>query len=473
MGRFEKYFEDYYRRISEDIFAFCEAVNFQPTHQQAELLMAVQQGHSRIAVRSGQGPGKTRTSVVVGLFRLLRPWSKLVVTAPTMRQCKDVWLAEAELVVRGADPIIQKIYNITNTNIGVCGQKAKNWGCILVTATKPENAQGQHRKDMDVIVEEASGVAREIIDQYKGTLSNPNALFLQVGNPNTRDCAFFDCFHSQAHTWKGIHWNAEETPASEWFSPQRNKELEEEYGRNSDVYRVRVLGEFPHTDPNCVLSEEELEICFDKDRMRAAVLAQPGVKQFGLDFARYGGDENTIFRRSGNAIVEWGFYPHTDPSQCIDHAFAMQRGASWKDKETVYVADAGGIGQGVMHRFYEAGKRVMEFHNNGKALQTQEYENKITEAWFGLAQKIRSGEPVYIARDHILTKQLTSRRYYMTKKGKLVLETKDEYMRRGNDSPDRADGCVMAYYDEILASGHLGTQPPSQRRGIISQVARG
>jgi ribosomal protein L35 len=63
-----------------------------------------------------------------------------------------------------------------------------------------------------------------------------------------------------------LTFNAEESP--EWIvNPQRNKDLEDLYGRDSDVYRIRVLGEFPHSDPNCVFSSEDLEKCTDKKLM--------------------------------------------------------------------------------------------------------------------------------------------------------------------------------------------------------------
>lgn len=453
-------FEERYRCITQDIYKFCDALNFDPTWQQQQLFDAVMEGHRRITCRSGQGPGKTTASGVLGLFQLVQaPWSRLVVTAPTMRQCKDVWLAEVTQILRRADPFVQRLFNVTTTSIGVMGQKAKDWGALLITSSKAENAQGQHRKDMHLICEEASGIPREIMEQYEGTLTNPNALFLQIGNPNTRDCAFFDTFHLHRRLWYPLHWNAEQTPESEWFSLQRNKILEEKYGRDSDVYRVRVLGEFPLQDPNCVLSEEQIqqvagvkELLAKTVRMGRIGTGEP-VRQFGIDFARFGGDESTIFRRSGYAIPEWERYSHVDPSRIIDKAFNMQRTASWSDAETWYVGDAGGMGQGVMHRFYEAGRNIVEFHSQGKAID-EDFDNKITEAWFKFSRLVKSRN-CYIPADNILQSQLATRRYFTTRKGKLILESKDEYMKRGYDSPDRADGIVMAFWDDVVAQGNI------------------
>jgi phage terminase large subunit len=455
-------FGEFYQAISNDIYKFAEACQMKPTQQQRQLFDAIMralrgEGGRRIAVKSGQGPGKTTASGLVGLFLLIQDaYVKVITTAPTMRQCKDVWLAECKQTLRRADPQIQQLFNVTGTGIGVCGHKPSEWGCLLMTATRSENLQGQHRKDMHVIAEEASGIPRELIEQFKGTLSNPNAIFLQIGNPNTRDCVFFDCFNSQAHKWVTYTWNAEETPASEWFDPQRNADLEEEYGRDSDVYRIRVLGEFPHADPNCVMSSEDVLRVMNKDLLVPSVRAMNHIRQFGLDFARYGGDENVVFRRQGNALVEWWFASRIDPNRAVDRAFRMQSEAGWRDRQCVYVADAGGMGQGVMARFHDAGKRVIEFHNQGKPYAA-DYDNMITQAWFNMAKKVRTGH-CYIPRDNLILKQLSTRQYFTNKKGRLILESKDDYMKRGHDSPDRADAAVLAMWDEVEVRSNIAVR---------------
>lgn len=449
MSRFKRTFEEQYPHLASSVFKFADACKFTPTWQQEQLLGCVQRGDTQIACRSGQGPGKTTCSVVIGLWRTLRRAGALtVVTAPTMRQCNEVWLAEARRIYKQMDPLLQKMIKITKTKIEICGDP--DWAIKTVTATQDEKSQGFHEKNMTIIMEEASGISRKIIEQFEGTASNPGCMILQIGNPNTRDCAFFDSFHSQRHLWTCLNWNAEQTPASEWFDPARNDRLEAKYGRDSDIYRVRVLGEFPHADPNCVLSTEDLEKVILKHKLiEAARVRTPDgkvIRQMGIDFARYGGDENTIYRRSGNAIVQWGFWPHTDPSKCVATAYEWQRKAGWKNSQCMYVADAGGMGQGVMHLFHDADKNIMEFHNGGRALNSSQYDNKITEAWFHFADIVKSGK-CYIPNDPLLIQQLCSRQYFMTRKGKICIESKDEYMKRGHDSPDRADGAVMAFYD--------------------------
>lgn len=487
MGRHSQGFATFYVAVRDSIYKFCGAFNFKPTWQQRLVLDAVQkardgQGPRRIAVKSGQGPGKTTCSGIAAMWLAIQDIDALtIVTAPTMRQCKEIWLVEAKRQLDNADPLMQQLIKITKTKVVIA--KRDDWGVKLVTATNTESAQGFHQKKLSFVAEEASGIPRELVTQIKGTLSNPRAVFLMIGNPNTRDCAFFDCFHSQKDEWKCITLNAEETPDSDWFSQERNRELEREFGRDSDVYRVRVLGEFPFSDPNCVMSSDDCEFCATKTDlyecagMRRDNRPQDGpAKQFGLDFARFGGDESTVYQRSGNAIMEYKIFVKTDPSIAAGHAFRMQRELNWHNNECLYVPDAGGMGQGVMHLFYEpeepaseyGPRQVLEFHNGGKPGDVQ-YANKITQAWFNLAKLVKSHR-CRIPNDKVAIKQLSTRQYYTDAKGKLILETKDDYIKRVGESPDRADGLVLAFFDDVFTSLTIEHKPVG--RSIGAKVRR-
>lgn len=472
MSRLAQLFADVYPHISSDIFKFCQFMNFHPTWQQEELLGCVQRGDTQIATRSGQGPGKTTCAAIVAGFRTIKAnKAQTIVTAPTMRQCRDVFLAEFRRLLENADPLARAIFSATATTVSVLGDR--EWGIKTVTATAEENAQGYHDPNQTIICEEASGIPRGIIEQFKGTASNPNSLLLLIGNPNTRDCAFFDCFYGNtSRYWVKLHWNAEETPNSAFFNLERNYRVAAEYGKDSDVYRIRVLGEFPHTDPNSVMSMEDLERVCDRNMILAASKWQYEKripKQFGIDFSRFGGDESTLFRRHGNAIVQHRYFNHTEPADVVDLAFEWQRKASWRDEDCWYIPDASGMGQGVLSQFYRAKKQVVEFHNGGSPVDSQ-FENKVTEAYFNLRNKIRSGQPIFIPNDPILHRQLTNRIYFVNKKGKIVLESKDDYKDRGHDSPDRADGLVQAMYDRIMARSQFASASRSTQ--VSRQPAR-
>lgn len=467
MARFSRQFEPLYERWRADIRVFArEAMNFDYTWQQEELLdiiqleswLPVEKRLKRVAVRSGQGPGKTSISVIVALWRCLRyPDALCIVTSPSMRQCKQ-WIDECSRLLKEAHPVLQRMVKTYGTKVEINGSKM--WGIRTATATRPENLQGIHEKRLTFIADEASGVAPGIIETIKGTLSNPDALFLMIGNPNTSSCAFYDCFTAHADQWHRLCFNAEETARDypHLVSPSRNKQLEWEYGRDSDQYRIRVLGEFPHEDPNNVMGLRDLTICTKTNLLGCASIRDMMLvnQAIGIDYARFGGDESVVARRAGLAIVDFKTFVKTEPIQVTDYAFSLQRDSNWSDQDCWYIPDAGGMGQGVVYSFHEAGKNVLEFHTQGRAYDSAMFADLYSEAWWMLRNLVRE-HIVRLPNDARLLKQLSTRQYYTDRKGKLKVETKDEWRKRMevSESPDRADAIVMAFYPHLGDEGAL------------------
>lgn len=474
MGRFSRQFEPVYERWRRDIRIFArEAMGFEYTWQQEELFdivqleswLPVEKRLKRIAVRSGKGPGKTAASVIVALWRCIRYEDALcIVTSPSMRQCKQ-WIDECARLLKDAHPIMQRMVKCYGTKVEINGSKI--WGIRTATATRPENLQGIHEKRLTFIADEASGVSAKIMQTIKDTLSNPDALFLAIGNPNTTSCDFFTYFTSNADQWHRLCWNAEDTARDypDILSPTRNKQIEWEHGRDSDVYRIAVLGEFPHEDPNNVMGLRDLTICTKTNLLGCAgIVDMMRVnKAFGIDYSRFGGDESCVAQRAGLAIIHFKTFVKTEPIEVTDYAFRLQYDSHWSDDDCWYIPDAGGMGQGVVHSFHEGDKNCLEFHTQGRAYDTSMFADIYSEAWWMLRNLVRE-HIVRIPNDARLLKQLSTRQYYMDRKGKIKVESKDEWRKRLEitESPDRADAVVMAFYpylgDEgaLVQAGHHG-----------------
>ena len=389
---------------------------------------------------------------VINLFRCLQAMDALVIlTAPSMRQCTDVGLVELSRLLDKADPLLQRMVKVMGKRVEIC--ERKTWGIWTATASKEVNLQGYHHPFLTFVLEECAGISRPLITTAKTTLTNPDSLLVAIGNPNFRDCAFFDFFTREREQWHCLTWNAEDTARDypHILDPGKNRLIELEYGRDSDVYRVSVLGEFPHSDPNCVLTIEMIERAVGTPMQVAARRTKVlrADKALGYDFARMGGDENVVIRRSGLAVVEWDHFAHQEPSTLVATGFKMQYEAGWRNDDCWHIIDVTGLGGGVAHLFHEGKKQVFEFNNGSKASNSQ-YADKITEGFFNLAHLLKT-ERVHLPDDNRLIQQLSTRQYRTNKKGQLIVETKQEYMDRGNDSPDRADAVIETYYDSLLA----------------------
>ena len=99
----------------------------------------------------------------------------------------------------------------------------ETWFATAKAATKPENMQGYHEKNMLFIVDEAAGVADNIFDAILGTLSGENNKLLILGNPtkttgefhrsHTVDRSLYYCMTVNAENVKGL---------GSWINTNRN-----------------------------------------------------------------------------------------------------------------------------------------------------------------------------------------------------------------------------------------------------------
>ena len=434
-----------------------EIMHFVPTKQQEELFKTVQfetfapvnQTKKGIFVASGNGTGKTAATSVVACFRAMqRPKSLVMVTAPTRRQVEDVWMGEFGRNLAKTPYEFQRYFDVQRTKVTI--ERVDKWGIVTATSNRPENVQGYHESNLTIIADEASGVQRKIWEALKGTMTQESNLLIGIGNPNNRDNEFFDAFNKDIDLYHTHIWSSEDSPN---VDRKQIKRMEEEYGRDSDVYRVRVLGLFPRESPNVVVRYEDLLFACRKQRFGEMFglwtkAEAKVVRQVGIDLARFGSDESVIVVRMNSAEVGKKFFSKTEPADVIRFAFEWQRQLGWSDEQTCYCVDAGGMGQGVMHLFYENKKRVHEFHSQGTPFDRARFKDAISEAYWNL-RDLAWAKSIYLKEDSVCFSQLTSRQYRYDK-GLIRLESKDEYMKRvGTEeytSPDRADATALAFY---------------------------
>lgn len=455
--RFSK-FESVYNRALSDIRVFArEIMGMSPTWQQDQLFDLVQYEtfapvhllKKGIAVKSGQGPGKSAATTVVALWRLLRrPGNMVLVTAPTMRQVEDVWIGRLQEWVSKAPVELQQLLDIQKKRVLV--NDMQDWRILTATGVKADNVSGYHHPEMTVIADEASGIKRLIWSALKGTLTQERNLLVAIGNPNLRETEFFDMFNKDSHLYHTLTWDSRRSPN---VDKRHIKKMADEFGEDSDVYRVRVMGEFPRESPNVVIRYEDLlRACRETAFLKAFQVEIPEDggprKQIGIDLARFGSDESVIVARYNCAMVALRRFSKTEPADVIENAFALQRSMGWANDSTIYCVDSDGLGQGVLSMLYRAGKQVHEFHSGGTANNPHMFKDAVSEGYFHL-KKVSSKLPWHVKEDDQMFAQLTSRQYRYDN-GKIRLESKDEYMLRVGmeefTSPDRADATVLAFY---------------------------
>ena len=183
---------------------------------QAEVARAVAaavrgEGPRRVAVRSGNGVGKTALAARLMLWALQsHPSSVVVTTAPTQRQVTELlWREARSAYYRARVPMGGVFYE---------GQPRWDLGprryAIGVSPehTRPEGFQGFHADLIVFLIDEASGIPPAHWEAIKGSLLAGNAAVLAIGNPTRLEGEFHDAFHGQASLWRRLHISAFDTP---------------------------------------------------------------------------------------------------------------------------------------------------------------------------------------------------------------------------------------------------------------------
>ena len=457
-------YDGFFKGIQRSPRPIFDLFRLKPTWQQDEALDFIEYEHhlplrarkKRMAICSGQGTGKTTfMCATVGFWRPFRGVDgQSIITAPTGRQCRDVYLGEARRLLVRAPKWFQNMVEIRHDRMNFCGRKT--WGTLTATSTSDRNMQGFHNDLLTFYLEECSGLSRELIEQAKGTLTNEDSYLFAAGNPNLRACEFYQMFFgAEAHQWQRFWWDGEQSPIADKANQLR---IGLEYGFDSDVYRVRVRGLFPRGNPDSILDADKLALAMDEERVGALRLHKLEDAehhfQIGVDLARFGGDESVIAIREGRALVYMESMMNWEPQDVLERAADLQEAMGYPTDRTMFVVDAGGLGQGAMKTIYDRGKKAFEFHNGSKKCP-RDYENKITEGWFRLRKLVRE-ETIAFPADRRLHDQLETRTYKLADaEGKVKVRSKEEHKTDGLESPDRAEAAVYAFYNRTISNARV------------------
>lgn len=467
-----------YRR-SPVLFAR-EVLLFEPDQWQKEALEDLAES-SKVAIKSGQGVGKTGMEAVALLwFLTCFPYPRIVATAPTKQQLHDVLWSEASKWM-SRSPLLSELLKWTKTYIYMRGYE-KRWFAVARTATKPENMQGFHEDNMLFIVDEASGVADPIMEAILGTLSGGNNKLLMCGNPTRTSGTFFDAFNADRSIYRLHTVSSEDSPRT---SQENIESLIRKYGEDSNVVRVRVKGLFPKQEDDVFIGSELADQCSSKNYELPADKALPYCI-IGVDVARFGDDE-TVGWLNMKGTVRIAFKKRgQDLMATVGYIVKLYKETVKKYPDytgRIYVnIDDTGLGGGVTDRLREV-KREQRLHrlfiipiNAAERIETdtkagrdaaEHYNNLTTHMWATLRDLLKAKE-ICIEDDSETIAQLSARKYFMASNGKLELESKKEMKKRNIDSPDRGDALALAVYLGKIKK-YTGSAPSEEATGALGK----
>lgn len=401
---------------------------------------AITTGKRRFAVRAGHGVGKSTVEAWLILWFVLfwRP-CKIPVTANSQDQLRDVVWAEVAHWHRVLPKFLSDMVEIKMERVEVKADRTQSFAVARTAREeKPEALQGFHSENLSFFVEEASGIPDIVFEVASGALSSDHSWVFMFGNPTRTSGYFHRAFHRNKHLWRTYHVPCQH---SSRVDPNYAKQVEDEFGAESNVYRVRVLGEFPMSEDDAVipLGLVEAAINRDVDESLSSVV-------WGLDVARFGGDETALAKRKGNALLEKvKFWRKLDLMQTVGAIVREYEDTPLHARPAAINVDVIGVGGGVVDRLRELGLPVRGVNvAESPSVDNKRYLRLRDELWFK-ARDWFASRAVTMPNDEKLQGELVEPKYGHESTGKLKVESKDEMKARGVRSPNLADAFCLTF----------------------------
>lgn len=428
--------------------------------------------HDDVAVRSCHAIGKSFTAARLALWFLYAfPESVVWSTAPTARQVYNILWRE----IRGAHEA--SITPLGGTMLKQRLDISALWYAFGFATKDGVSFQGLHAKSGRIlgIVDEASGMAEQIMEASEGTLTSQFAKRLMLGNANKRTGYFAQSFKNP-RVYK-IKISAYDTPnfkandiknADDLLKFDKEKGIDNavivaphlitpkfaygillRYGRNSTNFHVRVEAEFPTADSDTLISLDLIENAFNRE------IEEDQSKEIGViacDPARFGDDRTGIIIRQGLKVIRKVTMTKLDNVEVGNKLLSLKR----EFPTFLIKVEVNGLGTGVLdhvkHQIEDIGfkkKDVIEVNVNEKAVDP-EYANIRTEIWATAAEWLKVGS---LPEDEDF-REGADVKYKFTSKGQQQLEAKDDIKKRIGKSPDVLDALAISFYE-----GHKIKEP--------------
>lgn len=288
------------------------------------------------------------------------------------------------------------------------------------------------------ICDEASGIDDKIFEVGEGAMSTPGAKTVMTGNPTKTSGYFYDAFHKMSDFWWTKKVSCIEVEA-EYVNQGYADRVAAKWGADSNVYRVRVLGEFPSENDDAVIPYYLVEDAAHRD-VEPVTNVMP---VWGLDVARFGSDKTALCKRRGNSIMEpIKTWRKRDTMEVAGLILNEYEDTNSDELPSEILVDVIGIGAGVVDRLRELGLPVRGVNVGEAPSGRARYMRLRDELWFR-AREWFERRDVSIPDDEELIGQLTTVGWTPTSTGKIKVWSKDEMKDKGMDSPDLADSFCL------------------------------
>lgn len=413
----------------------------------------------RIAVTSGHGIGK---SSLVGMISkwAIDCWvdARVAITANTEQQ-----------LVTKTSPEVNKWHKLAITSDWFKPATMKisskepghedSWRLDFVTwsANNTEAFAGLHNVGRIIVVmtDESSNIDDKVWEVIEGALTDENTvlIWIALGNPTRNVGRFRECFARYRHLWKTAQIDAREV---EGTNKQYLQELVDTYGIDSDIVKVRVLGQFPSASSLQFIGSGVTQAARERIIDHGAILPSDPVV-FGLDHARFGDDSSVLAIRQGRDAKsrQWKRWNGATSMEIAGDLNAAMRQYL---PDAVFIDAGGPNAGGVIDRLRQLNPEYesifeVNFGSSTKDMTARwnnevrvKVKNKRAQMWANMRAWLERGS---IPDEQQLADDLTGLEYSYDLNNAILLEKKEHMKARGLASPDHGDALALTFAEDV------------------------
>ncbi len=480
--------------------------------------------NERTAIAACHDVGKSFLMARLAMWFLnVFPRSKVITTAPTFNQVERILWSELRAAHAKAKFPLGGRLNLTDWSF------SPDWFALGFSPRKgAEGGEGQGEQSsfqgfhaeggILVIFDEATGIPPNIWTMAEGILTQDKVKFVAIGNPTSPTAEFANCFKDPA--WAKVYLSCFDSPNLKANNLNKVSDIENEIKKVQsmneadarkylDSYKVTVpylltakwvvsnakkwgiehpltvskaFGKFPKAGADCLVPLGFVE----DSALRLYHPTKTDRKIIGADIARFGTDSTVLTSLHGKKQLTRKEFFKFDTGEVVGEIIAESRAIGGAD---IIVVDETGLGGGVVDGLRALLKekdcplpkhcevRGVQFgakvecdageNCDHKDCDVARYAN-LKARMFGLLQQDMKGdEGLALLPESVYAEELPMIRYRYDQKGRMVIESKDEFKKRtGRGSPDSADSLALANfgnYDEITVgtfeTSYAVTQP--------------
>jgi len=328
---------------------------------------------------------------------------------------------------------------------------ARSWPQSADSETQGKTLSGIHAKYVMFMIDESAEIPTTVLRAAEQALSETGVEFgriIQSGNPTSKNGMLYAASRIPDQ-WEiiSITGDPEDPMRSPRIDMDWAKKQIEQYGRDNSWVQTYILGQFPTSSTNTLLSPEEVEEAMGRSLHKDTYIDSE--VRLGIDVARQGDDSTVIFRRQG-LRADWNpIQMRNVTGKVISDRIISEKGLTGSAKE--FIDDTGGWGASAIDFLNTAGYRPVPVNFSQKANDAERYFNRRAEMLWSMAEWVKKGGSLpnmpHIANEFHAPE-------YSYKGNKILIEPKELYKKRIGKSPDFADALALTFALPEQAKAH-------------------